>query len=303
MLSIIILVILLAVLSDVFFTADNLMNVLRQVSMTAIISAGMTMVMLTGEIDISLGSAVGFTNVLWAKLMVDYGFSPVPGAMICFLLVICFGLINGFLVAKVKVPPLIATFAMMSILRGMVYVLTDAYPVYNVPQVVLDFARDTVFGIVPIPVVIMAGVFAVAIFITSKTKFGRFIYAVGGNAEAAHISGIKVVNTKLYAFIICQCLTCLAAIILTGRIGAGQTTSGTGWEFEALIACVIGGVSFAGGKGKMLGALSGAVFVGILVNGMTLLRVNSYYQQIIKGVILVLALVLDVITTKNRKKL
>jgi ribose transport system permease protein len=291
--------ILISSLTDLFFTVNNLMNILRQVSMTALLGVGLSFVMLGGEIDISVGSAVGLMNVLWVKFMMDLPMHPLPAAVICFLIAAVIGATNGFLVAKVKVPALIVTFAMQSILRGIIFVITDSYPMYKVPEVIFPLARGYILGIIPIPVCIMIAVFIIAIFVSVKTKFGRFVYAVGGNKEAAHISGIKVANIKICVFIIGQCMAVLAALLLTSRIGAGLPNSGTGWEFEAIIACIMGGISLSGGKGRLLGALSGAIFVGIMVNGMTLFGINSYYQQIVKGLILVLALVIDVLVTQK----
>jgi ribose transport system permease protein len=299
--AILILVIIMSLLSDAFFTTGNLMNVLRQVSMTAIVAAGMSYVALGGEIDISVGSTVGLVNVMWAKLMVDMGMNPLLAVLLCLLAAAIVGAVNGFLVARVHINSLIATFAMQSILRGLVYIITNSYPIYNVPKSIFWLARGYVLKIIPIPVIITVIVFAVCWFVATYTKYGRSLYAVGGNREAAHLSGIRNERITIISFVVVQVCGALAAFILTARLNAGIPTSGNGWEFEAIIAAIIGGVSLAGGRGKVPGALLGAIFVGLLVNGMTLLNIDSYYQQVVKGVILIGAIWIDTYANSHKK--
>lgn len=301
-LAIIGLMTLLSILSNNFLSAGNLMNVLRQISMIAILGAGLAFVMIGGEIDISVGSTVGLVNVLWAKFMVEFGIPIVPAALICVGITVILGLFVGLLVAKVKIPALIATFAMMSILRGIVFVITDAYPIYNMPEKIFPLARGYVFNVIPIPAIIMIVIFVIAQFTAKYTKFGRLTYAVGGNKEAAHLSGVNVMGVKIATFVAVQVMAALAAFILTSRLGLGSTQSGVGWEFEGIIGCIVGGVSLAGGRGKPIGALLGCIFVGLMVNGMTLLDISSYYQQITKGAILIGALAVDVLMVNRRKR-
>lgn len=295
------LMVILTIVSDVFLTAGNLMNVLRQVSMTAILAAGMCFVAFGGNVDISVGSTVGLVNVVWAKLMVDMGMNPLLSALLCVLMCAVIGVINGVLVARYKFNAMIATFAMQSILRGFVYIVTNSYPIYNVPESVHWLNKGTI-GIVTAPVLIMVVVYVICWFVATYTKYGRRLYATGGNPEAAHLSGIKTEKTVIQSYVVVQVSAALAAFILTARLNAGIPTSGTGWEFEAIIAAIIGGVSLNGGRGKIPGAFLGAVFVGLLVNGMTLLDIGSYYQQVIKGVILIGAIFIDSYSGSRKKK-
>lgn len=295
------LMVILTIVSDVFLTAGNLLNVLRQVSMTAILAAGMCFVAFGGNVDISVGSTVGLVNVVWAKLMVDMGMNPLLSALICLLMCVVIGIINGILVARYKFNAMIATFAMQSILRGFVYIVTNSYPIYNVPESIHWLNKGSI-GIVTAPVLIMIVVYVICWFAATYTKYGRRLYATGGNPEAAHLSGIKTEKTVIQSYIIVQVSAALAAFILTARLNAGMPTSGTGWEFEAIIAAIIGGVSLNGGRGKVPGAFLGAVFVGLLVNGMTLLDIGSYYQQVIKGVILIGAIFIDSYSGSRKKK-
>lgn len=299
--AIIILMIVMGAISPVFFTVKNLMNVLRQVSMTAIIAAGVAYVAIGGHVDISVGSTVGLINMCWAKTMVDFGMKPLTAALLCLGIAVVIGIVNGYLVAYVHINDMIATFAMQSILRGLVYIISDSYPVYGVPESTAWLSNSYVFGVIPTPAVFMIAVFVIGWFVATYTKFGRRLYAVGGNREAAHLSGIKTERLTIITYIIIQVCAALAAFILTPRLNAGIPTSGTGWEFEALIGAIIGGVSLAGGRGKVPGALLGALFVGLLVNGMTLLDVGSYYQQVVKGVILIGAIWIDTYANEHKK--
>jgi ribose transport system permease protein len=288
--------------SDKFISINNIMNVLRQISMTAIMAAGLAFVIISGGIDIAISATVGMTNVLWVMLMINHGWPVIPAAIICLLVSLAAGALNGFLIAKIDVPPLIATYALQSSLRGLILIITDAYPIYEIPKSIAFIANAYLFGFIPVPVILMIAVFLVVGFVLRYTKFGRRSYACGGNKEAAHLSGIKVVRTRVFCYMLAHATAWFAGIILTSRLSAGLTNSGIGWEFEALSACIIGGISLTGGKGNALGALFGSIFVGILVNGMTLLGVNSYYQQMIKGVVLVFAIVIDIVFSRAAKK-
>ena len=299
--AILVLMVVLTFASDVFLTVNNLMNVLRQVSMTAILAAGMCFVAFGGNVDISVGSTVGLVNIVWAKMMVDMGMNPLLSALICIAMCVLIGVINGVLVARYKFNAMIATFAMQSILRGCVYIVSDSYPVYNVPESVHWLNKGSI-GVITVPIIIMVIFYVICWFVATYTKYGRRLYATGGNPEAAHLSGIKTERTVIWGYVVVQLSAALAAFILTARLNAGIPTSGTGWEFEAIIAAIIGGVSLNGGRGKVPGAFLGAVFVGLLVNGMTLLDIGSYYQQVIKGLILIGAIFIDSYSGNRKKK-
>ncbi len=207
------------------------------------------------------------------------------------------GWINGFLVAKLKIPAFIATLGSYLYVRGIVYMSTNAYPIVSLDEGYNFIGRGFIFGI-PFPVIIMALVYVVAIILSEKKKLGRFFYAIGGNEEAAYLSGIKSDRIKTLAYIVCGFMAAVAGIILMSRLGSGQPNAAIGYEFEAIIAVVLGGVSFSGGKGKALNVLFGTLFIAMLVNGMTIMNINPFAQQIIKGVVFILAIWNDVVRNK-----
>jgi ribose/xylose/arabinose/galactoside ABC-type transport system permease subunit len=301
--AVIIIIIILSLISDVFLSVNNMMNVLRQISMTAILAAGAFFVLVCSEIDISLGSVVGLTGIIFAGAMGIYNINPIIAFMLALLVGSICGLINGILVAFFKIPSFITTLGMMSIARGLTYVLTNAVPIIGMPDSIEWLGRGYLLGI-PWPVIIMVGVYIIANFVATKTKFGRFVYACGGNEESAYLSGIHVSLIKTSTFTIAGFLSAISGCILVSRLNSGQPAGGDGWEFEAITAAVLGGVSLNGGKGKVFGVFFGAVFIGLLTNGMSLLNISSYYQQIIKGIVLIMAIGIDVFKTKyqNRAK-
>lgn len=292
---------ILTIMSDSFLSFSNIMNVLRQTSMIAILSAGIFLIIIAGGIDISIGAIVGLTGIIFSMGIVNWHIHPIIAAFLAALIGLTCGFLNGVQDAILGIPPMIATLGMQSLARGFTYVTTNAYPISGLPESIGFIGRGYLLGI-PWPVIIMAVVFLVVGFTSQKTKFGRFVYASGGNPEAAYLSGIKVKRVKIATYMIGGFLAALSSIILVSRLASGQPNAGLGWEFEAIIAAVIGGVSVSGGKGKILGVLMGAILVGLLTNGMTLLDVSSYYQQIIKGFVLVTAIGLDVYKTRKRNK-
>ena len=286
----------------VFLSISNLMNVMRQISMTAIIAAGMYFVLVSGGIDISVGATVGLVNILFSGLMVWYGMHPVFAVSISFGVALVVGLVNGVLVAYFGIAPMIATLGTQSVMRGLIFVITNAYPVFNLPTTIYWIGNGYLLKYIPIPVVIMLFIFILANFISKRTKFGRSVYAIGGNIEAAYLSGIKEKQVRVICYMVVNIMAAVSAIILTSRLSSGQPNSGLTWEFEAIIAAVIGGVSITGGKGKAYYALLGAIMLGLFTNGMTLLNINSYFQQMIKGIILISAIGLDVYMLRKKAK-
>lgn len=300
--ALIILIIALSILAPMFFELRNFMNVLRQISMIGIITVGIFFVMVSGGIDISTGATVGFAGVMFAKLMVDYGLHPIIAFFITILIGVIIGVFNGVLVTKFGIPAMIATLASQLAIRGVTYVITNAYPISNIPSSIAFLGRGYVFGLpwLPWPVAIMIIIFIIAHFVSVRTKFGRSVYAVGGNAEAAYLSGIMDKNIQIVTYIVCSALAALAGVILCSRLASGQPSGGLGWEFEAVIAAVIGGVSITGGRGKVFGAFFGAFLVGLLTNGMTLLNISSYVQDVVKGLVLIFAIAFDVYSIKKK---
>ena len=301
---IILLIIVWTAVAPNFMTYGNWMNILRQVSMIAILAAGAFFIMATGDFDLGLASVVGITGCVFAKLIVDLGWNPVLAALVAILLGVFTGVINGCMVTYVGIPAFIATLGMQYVARGFCYVVTNSYPISGLPDSIGWIGRGYLkiggVNIVPWSVVVMVLVYVVTAFVAAKTKFGRYVYAVGGNAEAAWLSGINASRIKRMVFTLGGLAAGLVGVILVSRLSSGQPQGGEGWEFKAVIAVVMGGVSLTGGKGKPIGVALGAVFVGILENGMTLLNINSYYQQIVQGIVLVLAIGFDVYKSRRQ---
>ena len=298
-----ILVVLWTAIAPNFMTYSNWMNLLRQVALIAILAAGMFFPMLTGCIDLGLGSVVGITGIVFAKLLVDYQMNTLLAAIITVALGVLIGTIAGILITRFGVPSFIATLGVQFIGRGMCYVITNSYPVSGLPDSIAWFGRGylTIGGVelIPWPVIFMFAVFAIVAFVTTKTKFGRYVYTVGGNEEAAYLSGINANAIRTAVFSICDGVGALVAVILVSRLNSGQPQGGTGWEFKAVIGSVMGGASLAGGKGNAIGVALGAIFVGVLENGMTLLNISSYHQQCVQGIVLILAIMFDVYKNKR----
>lgn len=287
---------------EAFLTASNFFTIARQVSMMGIVSVGMTFVMLIGGFDLSVGSLQGLTGVTVAGFMVKFGL-PVWLAIIGTLVVGgLVGAVNGMIVTKLKVNPFITTLSTMTILKGVAFVITGAFPITNLPKSFQMIGQGYIAGLVPIPVIIMVVCFAMGSFLLNKTYLGRDLYSVGGNAEASRLSGINVNRVKLIAFILCGVLGAVAGMILAARLNSGQPAAGDGFEFNVITACVLGGVSLEGGEGKLFGVLIGVLIMGVLANGMTILGLNDYYQWIIKGLVLILGVAFDGVKGKTPQK-
>ncbi len=293
--------IVLSILSDSFLSAENLINVVRQATIFGILAAGEFFVIISGMIDLSIGSTAALAGILFTMVIKAGGLQAIPLAILVGLVVgIAVGYINGFLVARLKIPPFIATLGTYLAVRGCVYMSTNAYPIVDLPKGFNFIGRGFLFGI-PFPVLILLIVYLASIILSERIKTGRFLYAVGGNEEAAYLSGIRVGWMKIIAFMLCGLMAAIAGMILMSRLDSGQPNAGIGYEFEAIIAVVLGGVSFSGGKGKALNVLFGTLFIAMLVNGMTLMNVNPFMQQIIKGVVFVIAIWNDVLRNQTKR--
>lgn len=287
------LTIILSILSPNFLSLDNILNILRQVSINALIAFGMTFVILTGGIDLSVGSMLALSAALTAGFMAG-GMDPILAMLIGLLAGALMGAFNGFVITKGKVAPFIATLATMTIFRGLALVYTEGRPITGLSKD-LSFelmGRGYFFGI-PVPVIWMLISYAILYFILKKTTFGRRVYAIGGNEEASILSGIKVDQVKIWVYSITGLLSALAGIILTSRLNSAQPTAGTAYELDAIAAVVLGGTSLSGGRGWIFGTLVGALIIGVLNNGLNLLDVSSFYQQVVKGGVILLAVILD----------
>ncbi|ASN07445.1 ABC transporter permease subunit [Virgibacillus necropolis] len=291
--GLILIMIILGFLSDDFFTFDNILNLLRQVSINALIAFGMTFVILTAGIDLSVGSILALGSALTAGMLTS-GMDPLLAVFAGLLIGLALGAVNGLIITKGKVAPFIATLATMTIFRGATLVYTDGRPITGLSDSFTFemIGRGYVFGI-PFPVIVMLGVFLILFFVLRKTVFGRQVYAVGGNEEASTLSGIKADRVKIWVYSLTGMLSVLAGIILTSRLNSAQPTAGSMYELDAIAAVVIGGTSLMGGRGRIVGTLIGVLIIGVLDNGLNLLNVSSFYQQIVKGGVILLAVLLD----------
>ncbi|EGR3918734.1 ribose ABC transporter permease [Vibrio metoecus] len=295
LIALLFLVVVVSFLNPNFFTVDNLLNILRQTSVNAIIAVGMTLVILTAGIDLSVGSVLALCGAFAATLVAME--VPVLVAVPTALLAgAALGAISGIIIAKGKVQAFIATLVTMTLLRGVTMVYTDGRPISTGFTDTADtfawFGTGYALGI-PVPVWLMVVVFAGAWYLLNHTRFGRYVYAVGGNESATRLSGINVDRVKIGVYAICGLLAALAGIIVTSRLSSAQPTAGMGYELDAIAAVVLGGTSLMGGKGRIMGTLIGALIIGFLNNALNLLDVSSYYQMIAKAVVILLAVLVD----------
>ncbi|MDF1616437.1 ribose ABC transporter permease [Petrocella sp. FN5] len=287
--------IVISLLSDRFLTGSNIFNVLRQTSINAIIAAGMTFVILTGGIDLSVGSTFAFSGAIGAYLIGSGQpvMVAVAGALTIGLLI---GMANGFIIAHWNLQPFIVTLATMTIFRGATLVFTDGKPIgTGYEGSALVFAKiggGYTLGI-PNPILIMIVLFGLAYYILKHMSMGRYIYATGGNQEATKLSGVSIKKVKVFVYGISGLFAAISGMIITSRLSSAQPTAGTGYELDAIAAVVLGGTSLAGGVGSILGTVIGALIIGILNNALNLLNVSSYYQQLAKGLVILIAVLLD----------
>lgn len=293
LLGLLLLFVIVSILNPNFLEPLNLLNLLRQVSINALIAFGMTFVILTGGIDLSVGAILALSSALTAGMIVS-GMDPMIAIIIGCLLGGIMGMVNGLLITKGKMAPFIATLATMTIFRGLTLVYTGGNPITGLGENVLFqlFGKGYFLGI-PVPAITMMVTFAVLYIILHKTPFGRKTYAIGGNEKASLISGIKVPRVKVMIYGLSGLLAALAGAILTSRLNSAQPTAGTSYELDAIAAVVLGGTSLTGGKGRIFGTLIGALIIGTLNNGLNLLGVSSFYQMVVKGVVIIIAVLLD----------
>lgn len=283
---------ILSTISPVFLTFTNIINVLRQISINGLLAIGATFVILTKGIDLSVGSIVAFSGVVAASLAQNGAYPPMVAITGGILAGLVLGIMNGFVIAKWHVAPFIVTLGMMSSARGLTFVYSDGRPIPNLSEGFQIIGNGNILNI-PIPVILLFVVFSICAVLLYRTKFGRYVYAVGGNEESAIISGVNVKRIKILVYSISGMLAGLAGVILTARVTSGLPQSGVSYELDAIAAVVIGGTSLAGGKGRLWGTLVGVLLIGVLNNGLDLLNVSSYYQLIVKGLIIVIAVLID----------
>ena len=283
--------------SKSFLTLGNILSVGRQMSFTGIAAIGMTLVMLTGGIDISVGSMLAMAGVLCAKLSADVGLPLWIAVVITLLIGALFGLINGAAVTRLHIPALIATLATQTILKGIAYLLTNAVPVKNLSTTYKFLGQGYIFGVIPVPLIITVALYVLAWWYLDKTYLGRRVYLSGGNEEAARLSGINTKWTITGTYVFSGVFAAIAGVLMAARLGSGQPSVGSGFEMDVITATVLGGISVNGGKGKVVNVFVGACIMGVLANGMTMLNINQYLQWIINGLVLLFA-----VTMSNLRK-
>lgn len=292
LMAFIVLCVILSILSPNFLTLSNIIIIIQQISISSVLAIGVTYVIITGGIDLSLGSLVAMAGVSAAHFAHPDAYPVIIPILVGVAVGLLVGLFNGIVITKGKVAPFIATLGVMTSARGAALIIANGRPVSDLSDSFGFIGGGEVFGI-PFSIIIMLIVLGISAYILNTTKFGRYVYAIGGNEEAAKASGVKVDMVKMSVYIICSGLAGLAGVIQASRISVGQPSIGVGYELDAIAAVVIGGVSLSGGRGTVFGTILGALIIGILNNGLDLLNVSSYYQQVIKGLIIVGAVLFD----------
>lgn len=302
LIGLLVLALVLSFLSDTFFTAANFVNVMRQVAVNVCIATGMTLVILTEGIDLSVGSILALSGAIAAGLLKNgiqlpsvnlyIGFT-VLGAIVAAIVVgSAVGWFNGFVITKFNVPPFIATLAMLTIARGLTMLYTRGQPISNLGAGFAYIGSGSFVGI-PVPVWIAIVVVLAAVFIVRKTRLGRYVYAIGGNETAARLSGIRINRVKVIVYVLAGALAAVGGIIVTSRLDSAQPNAGINYELDAIAAVVIGGTSLSGGIGTIWGTVIGAVIIGVLNNGLVLLNVSPFWQEVVKGAVILLAVAID----------
>ena len=283
----------LSLLSDKFLTSGNLISVMRQISINVYIALGMTLVIILGGIDLSVGAIVALTGTVTVGLIVNTGL-PIAAAIAIGLLigVVC-GFISGTMVAEFKLPAFIVTMAMMNIARGAANVYSGGRSTRITDEFFSSIGSGYLFGVIPLPVIYMVVLIILITVVLNKTKFGTYIYAIGGNRESARLSGVPIKKVEVAVFTIIGLLSAFAGLVLASRMYSGQPSVGAGYELDAIAACVLGGVSMSGGKGRISGTVFGAMVIGFISNGLNLMNVNSFWQLVVKGIIILIAVVID----------
>jgi ribose/xylose/arabinose/galactoside ABC-type transport system permease subunit len=285
--------IVFAIIAPQFLSVPNLINVALSIAITGILAVGMTAVILTGGIDLSVGSVAALAGVVAATIAATGGGSAAAlGGLAALSIGLAVGLFNGFMVAQFRVPPFVTTLAMLTICRGLAFIVTGGRSIGNLPASFGFLGRGHLLG-VPVPVLLMLLVFAAGWFVLRRMKFGRHVYAVGGNREAAFLAGVNIKRTMLLVYILNGLLVGLAGLVLASRLGAGVPNAGLQYELDVIAAVVVGGTSLMGGRGSVIGTFWGAVFIGVLNNGLNLAGIDPYIQKIALGVVILLAVLAD----------
>ncbi|QGU94656.1 ribose ABC transporter permease [Clostridium bovifaecis] len=278
-------------ISDDFLTVDNLLNVIRQVAIVAIVAAGMTFVILTGGIDLSVGSILALSGAMSASVLAKSN-SVFIAIIVALAIGVAFGFFNGIFITKGGIPPFIVTLASMVLVRGCVLVFTNGSPIAIKSAAYKFIGKGYILGI-PFPIIVLIGIFAIGYFILKYTKFGRSVFSLGGNREASRLSGISIKKTETLVYTISGLMAGLTGLLLTSRLGSAQPTAGNGYELDAIAAVILGGTSLSGGQGAIFPTAIGALILGVLDNILTLMNVNPFAANIVKGAVILLAVLAD----------
>ena len=301
-----VLLVFYSVFAKNFLSVNNFVNILRQVSITGTMAVGVTLVILLGEIDLSIATVMAFSGMIVSGLSLGkfFGLPPLP-VVVCIIITlivgIMIGILSGIANAKLGIPGFMGTLSMMFISEGLMLMLTGAAPIFGLPKDLVYWGSGYVFGVVPVIIVVFIVVFLFGMILLKYTVFGRNLYAIGGNAEAARMSGIKVVKNKILTFTICAALSALAGVLMVGRIGSGQVTAGEGLQMQPIAAAVLGGASLLGGKGTMVGTLLGVLIMGVLVNGLNIMGAGSEIQKLTTGLVLFVAVAFNIWSSKKTR--
>lgn len=298
--ALLLMVVALSLLSPVFLTRSNILNVLRQVSTNACLALGMTLVIILGGIDLSVGAVVALAGALTVGAMGN-GVGVAPAIAIGLAVGLLFGIANGGIIAYTKMPPFIVTMATMNIARGIAYVYTGGRPIRTRDASFIEIGIGYIAGI-PLPVIYTAFFIIAISLILNRSVFGTHIYAVGGNREAARFSGIKISRIEIAVYAISGFISAFAGVVLAARMTSGQPTVGQGFELDAIAACVLGGVSMSGGLGRIGGSMIGVLVIGIINNGLNLMNVNSFWQLIAKGFVILVAVYVDMLKKQKEHR-
>ncbi|WP_027626793.1 ABC transporter permease subunit [Clostridium lundense] len=292
LLGLMILCVVISIITPRFLNITNIMNVLTQVSVNAILAIGMSFVILTGGIDLSVGSTLAISGAVAATLIKTNG-SMVTALIAALVIGALIGLLNGIIVSKGKIQAFIVTLATMTIFRGATLVYTNGTPVSALPDSFMMIGNKKIASVLPMPAIITLVVLLIAWYVLNETRYGRYVYALGGNEDSARLSGINTDKIKTMVYIICGVAAALSGVIVTSRVGSASPNAGTGFELDAIAAVVLGGTSLSGGEGTVVGTIIGAMIIGVLNNGLNLMNVSPYYQLIVKGLVILLAILLD----------
>jgi len=296
-----VMVIIFTAINPIYISFNNIIDIVQQSAINGLIAIGITFAILTAGIDLSVGSSLAIVIVVVGKFLTS-GVNPIFAIIIGVLIGFLLGVFNGLLITKLKIQPFVATLGTMSVYRGIAYVITGGWPVLNMPRDFRNLVSGRVFNIIPIPIFILIGFAIITHILLNHTRFGTYVYSIGGNEEATRLSGVNVEKNKVLAYGLVGVGAALAALVLLARLGTGEPTAGQGYELDAIAAAAIGGTSLAGGKGSVLGTFLGAILLSALKVGLIVTGVDTFWQFIATGSIIIIAVYLEHVQSQLYKK-